>query len=384
MKINLHEPVFDNLDFDNLKKCFASGWVSSGGKFVTKFENLLKKKISTQNLTSIINCTSALQISIKLAGIKFDDEVIVPTVTFVSTVNAILYNNANPIFMDIDKFFNLDHEKTIDFIRNHTFYKNGNTYNLKSKKKISALIIVHTFGNAANIDDLVKLCRRRNIKIIEDAAESLGTKYIKGPLKSKFTSTIGNFGCLSFNGNKIITSGGGGAIVGKDKNAILRARHLINQAKIDEINFIHDDVGYNMRLSNLHASIGYSQLKKLDNYIFLKKKIHKKYLKLIKNIKGLSLLEKPDYCNSNYWLNVLEIDPKLYKLSKKKLIKKFIDNEIFVRSVWLPNHLQKPFKKYQSYKITNAYEKVKNSICLPSSVNVSDKLINKIFDILDV
>lgn len=380
---SLHEPILDKSDFNNLKKSFSSGWISGGGKFTIQFENLLKKKIKAKNLTTIINCSSALQISLRLAGVKNGHEVIVPTVTFISTINSIIYNNAKPIFMDIDEYFNLDKEKTIEFIQKHTFYKNGKTFNKKTKNIISCLIIVHTFGNAAKIDDLYKLCKKRNIKIIEDAAESLGTKYIKGKFKDKFTSTVGFIGCISFNGNKIITSGGGGAIISSSKRLIKKAKHLINQSKTDPINFMHDEVGYNMKISNLHASIGCSQLKKLQKFITIKKKIHEYYKKKINKINGLKILEVPSYSNNNYWLNVLEIDPSVYKKSKKQVIKKLIINKINARSVWYPNHLQKPFKHFQNFKIYNAKIKVENSICLPSSVNLNKNKINYICKILN-
>ena len=382
--VNLHEPILEKKDFLSLKNCFDSGWISAGGLYEKKFENLLKKKIKAKYISAIINCTSALQISLMLAGARSSHEVLVPTITFVSTINAVLYNNATPLFMDIDDYFNLDEKKTIEFLNHHTFFKNGKTYNRKTKKIISTIIIVHTFGNAAKFDKLFSLCKKKNIQIIEDAAASLGTKYKKGIFKSKYTGTLGLAGCISFNGNKIITSGGGGAIVTGNKNILKKSKHLINQSKVDAINFIHDEVGFNMKISNLHAAIGFSQLKKLEKYILIKKKIHELYSKKLNEINGLKILPVPDYCQSNYWLNILEFDPKIYKLNKSQIIKKLIKNNINVRSVWYPNHLQKPFKKYNSYKITKALKKVNNSICLPSSVNLSKKIINKIFTLLNV
>tara|TARA_B110000014_G_scaffold263908_1_gene262357 strand:+ start:3295 stop:4452 length:1158 start_codon:yes stop_codon:yes gene_type:complete len=381
---NLHEPILEKKDFISLKKCFESGWISSGGPYEEKFENLLKNKIKAKYISAVINCTSALQISLNLAGVKSNHEVLVPTITFVSTINAVLYNNADPLFMDVDNYFNLDEKKTIEFINNETFFKNGRSYNKKTKKIISAVVVVHTFGNAAQIDKLYSLCKKKKIQIIEDAAGSLGAKYKKGNFKSKYTGTIGLIGCVSFNGNKIITSGGGGAIITSNKNILKKFKHLINQSKVDTINFIHDQIGFNMRISNLHASIGFSQLKKLEKFILRKKKIHELYSEKINKINGLKILPVPDYCKSNYWLNILEFDPKIYKLKKKQIIKKLKQNKINVRSIWYPNHLQKPFKKYNSFKITRALKKVNNSICLPSSVNLNKKIINKIYKLLNV
>ncbi len=381
---NLHEPILEKNDFMLLKKCFESGWISSGGQYEIKFENLLKKKIKAKYISAVINCTSALQISLMLAGVKNNHEVLVPTITFVSTINAVLYNNADPLFMDVDNYFNLDEKKTIEFLNNDTVFKNGKSYNKKTKKIISAIVVVHTFGNAAKIDNLYPLCKKKNIQIIEDAAGSLGVKYQKGRFKSKYTGTIGLIGCVSFNGNKIITSGGGGAIITSKKKILKKFKHLINQSKVDTINFIHDQMGFNMRISNLHASIGFSQLKKLEKFIFKKKKIHEFYSEKINKINGLKIMPVPEYCKSNYWLNILEFDPKIYKLKKAEIIKKLKQNNINVRSIWYPNHLQKPFKKYNSFKISRALKKVNNSICLPSSVNISKKIINQISKILNV
>ena len=383
-KINLHEPIFDKEDFKSLKNCFDSGWITAGGSFENKFENRLKKKINAKYISLIINCTSALQIALLQSGVKKSHEVITPTITFISTINAILYNSASPLFMDIDDYFNLDEEKTIEFLKLHTIFKKGKTYNKKTKKIISALIIVHTFGNAAKFEKLFSLCKRRKIMIIEDAAESLGTKYTKGIFKNKFTGTLGLIGCTSFNGNKIITSGGGGAIISNDKYIIQDSKHLINQAKVDSVNFIHDNIGYNMRISNLHSAIGFSQLNKLEKYIKVKKKIHELYSKKLNTINGLKILKTPDYCKSNYWLNILEINPNIYKLNRTQIINKFKKNNINLRSVWYPNHLQKPFKKFNNYRISKALIKVKNSVCLPSGIDVNKKTINKIFQLLNV
>ena len=159
---NLHEPILEKNDFMLLKKCFESGWISSGGQYEIKFENLLKKKIKAKYISAVINCTSALQISLMLAGVKKNHEVLVPTITFVSTINAVLYNNADPLFMDVDNYFNLDEKKTIEFLNNETFFKNGRSYNKKTNKIISAIVVVHTFGNAAKIDNLYSLCKKKS------------------------------------------------------------------------------------------------------------------------------------------------------------------------------------------------------------------------------
>ena len=377
--INLHEPSLSKKDFQNIKICFDSGWISTSGNFIKIFEKKIKKATKSKNVVSVVNGTSALQVGLLACGVKSNDEVIVPTITFVSSVNSIIYNNASPIFMDVDDYFNIDQKKTIEFINKKTIFKKGSCYNKMTGKKISAIIIVHVFGNAAKFETLYKLCKKRNIKIIEDAAESLGTIYTSGPFKGKHTGTIGDVGCISFNGNKIVTSGGGGAILTKSKKIAKEILHLVTQAKSDPLNFVHDKVGYNFRISNLHASVGSSQLDKLQIFIKKKKIIYKSYIKEFSKNNGFKILQVPGYAKNNYWLNILEIRDK----NKNKIMKKLIKKSVNVRSVWYPNHLQKPFRKFFSYKIENATKKVKSCICLPSSSHLKKTEIKKIYNIIN-
>ena len=243
----------------------------------------------------------------------------------------------------------------------------------KQKKKIIGLIIVHTFGNLVNLNStFLKECKKRNIKIIEDAAESLGSFYLDR-LSKKHPATVGDFGCLSFNGNKIITSGGGGAIIFRDQKLFKRANYLASQAKDDSTYFIHNEVGYNFKISNLHSAIGIAQFTKIKKILKKKEEIHVRYKKELNKIKGLKILEKPKYCKSNYWLNILFIEERKYGLSKDKIIKLFKNNNIETRSVWYPNHLQKPFRKYENYQLLNSFKMYKQALCLPSSYSLSPK-----------
>lgn len=375
--INLHKPVFDKKDFFYLKDCFKSNWISAGGKYVIKLNNEIKKITKIKYSSSLINCSSSLQVALRISGIKKGDEVIVPTITFIASVNSILYNLGNPIFMDVDEFLNIDQYKTIEFLKNCCFLKDKKFFNKKTNKRVFAIIVVHTFGNAAKFDKLYEFCKKKDIKIIEDAAESLGTTYIKGKFKNKHSGTLGDLGCISFNGNKIVTSGGGGVILSNKTKDYLRIEHLIHQAKVDSFNFIHDEIGYNMAMSNLHASIGYSQIKKLKNYLNIKKKIRENYRKLFEEIDHVRLMSSPDYSKNNNWINVLEIVNQKNSYLEK-VLKKLKEQKIEVRRVWFPNHLQKPFKEFQKYKITNALKLVQNKICLPSSIDLKLNDIKKI------
>ena len=207
--ISLHEPQLRGNEESYLKDCIKSNWLSSSGKFVKLFEKKIAQYTNSKFAIACVNGTAALQLSLHLAGVKPGHEVIAPTITFIAAINAIKYNGANPVFMDSDDYCNIDINKTIEFINFHTYFKKGFSYNKKTNKKISALVVVHVYGNPVNLEKLVIICKKRNIKIIEDSSESLGSFYTKGKLKGKHSGTVGFLGCLSFNVNKIITSGGG-------------------------------------------------------------------------------------------------------------------------------------------------------------------------------
>ena len=261
-KIFLYEPTFDKNDVENVKKSVIEGWVSTAGKNIKLFENLICKYTKSKFCVACNSGTSALHIALKILNVSNNDEVIVPSISFIATINAVKYNNAEPIFMDVDKNFNLDEEKLIKFLKNNTFQKNKYCFNKKTKKNIKALIIAHIWGGGAKIKKIVKECKKRNIKILEDAAESLGTFYTNKYLSKKHTGTIGDVGILSFNGNKIITTGSGGAILTNNIKYEKKSRYLINQAKDNDF-FKHNELGYNYRLPSLNAYLGISQIKKL-------------------------------------------------------------------------------------------------------------------------
>ena len=376
-KIYLSEPSFTGNERKYLNNCITSGYVSSVGKYVNIFEEKIKNFTKSKYCIACINGTSALQLAVKLAGVNLDDEVIAPTMTFVATINAIKYNNASPVFMDCDEYFNIDHHKVIKFLNKNTYYSKGTTYNKKTKKRIRAIIIAHIWGNPSNIIDLVKLCKKKGIFVIEDAAESMGSIYNH---KKKHTGTIGDIGVISFNGNKLITSGCGGAILTQNKGIADKAKYLSEQAKENTFDYIHDNVGYNFRLSNLNAAVGVAQLEKINIKLKKKKFINRYYKQNIKN-KFFYISNSPDYSKNNFWINVLQFDDK--KISRKKLIKKFYDKGIEVRPIWYPIHLLKPFKKYQKFEITKSIKYLKTSICLPSSTNLSNKDLNRVIKVIN-
>jgi len=381
--IPLHAPIIKGNEFKYVNDCLKTAWVSTAGKYVNLFEEKIQKYTKAKYAIACTSGTSALHVSLLLSGVDNKSEVIVPTMSFIAPINAINYCNAKPIFMDVDDDYSLDVKKTIEFIENNTYFKNNKTFNKKTKKQIKALIVVHVYGRSVNFEKLYLTCKKRKIKIIEDAAEGVGNFFLKGKFKKKHVGTLGDFGCLSFNGNKIITSGGGGMILTNNISYAKKAKYLTTQSKNDGIFFVHNEVGYNYRLTNVQAAIGLAQLEKINQYIELKKKIYFIYLSLLSKSKKLILKKVPNIASSNYWLNIVEFTKFSKKSDLKKFINKMNSHNIEVRPIWHLNHLQKKFKKSETYKIQNAVRLVSKTICLPSSVNLSRKDIKRICSIID-
>ena len=282
--------------------------------------------------------------------------------------------------MDVDDYFNIDVIKLKEFLEKETYYKDGYTYNKKTKRVIKAILPVHVWGGAADLEPITESLKKANIDIIEDASESLGTKYLSGKLRSKHTGTIGKLGCLSFNGNKIITTGGGGVILTNEKMLAEKAFYFSNQAKDDKIKFIHNDIGYNYRLTNLQAAVGLAQSENIEKILTKKRKIHKTYTHYFQNCEFASILKSPNYSENNNWMNVLIIENDII-LDIDKIVAYFKNNNIEIRPVWHPNHLQAPYTSCQNFKIENAMKLVSKSICLPSSYSLSNAQIEKIYKI---
>tara|TARA_X000000950_G_scaffold67138_1_gene82909 strand:+ start:535 stop:1677 length:1143 start_codon:yes stop_codon:yes gene_type:complete len=376
--LNLSEPRISKSEIKIVKEQLGKNNLAIG-KNITKFESDLKKYLKINFVTLCSSGSNALITIMKMLDLNQNDEIIMPTLTFVAPVNACRLFNASPIFFDCDEYHNIDTEKVSEFIKKKTYFKNNVTINKKTKKRIKAVVLVHVWGNACDIEKIYKLCKERNIIIIEDASESLGTKYVSGKFKNKFTGTIGDISCLSFNANKIITAGSGGAIITNNKIFAKESKLYIDHYKIDPVKFIHANEGFNFRINNIQASIGMSQLKKIKIFIKKKKVIYKKYLKGLESNKKFYVNPRPSYADNNSWLTVLSSKKDIDTI---RIIKSLIKNRINVRKPWLPNHLQKPFKKFQTYKIKKAQKVFKNSICVPTTIDLKNVQINKILKFL--
>ena len=376
--IPLSVPSLQGNEWKYIKECLDTNWVSSSGKFVNRFEEEICRFTGAQYAVSTINGTAALHVALLSLDVKAEQEVIVPTITFVSPINSVRYVHAYPVFMDADDYYNIDVEKVDDFLKHETHFKNGKTYNKKTGRIIAAAIVVHVFGNAVDLENLIDVLRNHNIKVIEDATESLGTVYTKGILRSRYSGTIGDIGCYSFNGNKIITTGGGGMLVTNEPRLAERARYLTTQAKDDKSRYIHNEVGYNYRLTNIQAALGVAQLEELGAFIEVKKRNYYSYQRKLRGIPGLHLAEVPQYADSNYWFYALRINEKVAGFNSEQAMQFLHKNKVESRPVWYLNHLQKPFKDFQSYKIEKAYTLHRETINIPCSINLTEEELNAV------
>ena len=380
--IPISVPSIKGNEWKYIKECLDTEWVSTAGRFVDTFEEEFCDSMKVQHAVACINGTSALQVALRIVGVKAGDEVIVPTVTFIAPVNALRYINAEPVFMDCDEFYNIDIAKTIQFIEKETIFQDGTTTNRKTGKRISAIVPVHVFGNAADLEALMHVCKQRNIRIVEDATESLGSSYTRGELSGRFTGTVGDIGCYSFNGNKIMTTGGGGMLVTNNDGYAKKASYLVSQAKDDPVRYIHNEVGYNYRLTNIQAAMGVAQLEKLQEFIEAKEQNYKIYKDGIDKIHGLHLNETPDYAQSNYWFYCLQVDKEKYGKDRDELIEHLSKSGIQSRPLWYLNHMQVPYKSCQSYAIDKAYDLLEKTINIPCSANLTEKQIKKVIKVL--
>jgi len=304
-QIALHEPCFAGNEWAYLKDCLDSGWVSSVGSYVTRFEQMLAEFTGAAYAVATVNGTAALHICLLLAGVQPGDEVLLPALTFVATANAVSYCGAVPHFVDsAPDTMGVDPRKLVDYLQDIAELRDGNCHNRITGRRISVLLPVHTFGHPVDLDALLEICRRYRLVLVEDAAEALGSLY-----KGRHVGTFGKLAALSFNGNKIITTGGGGAILTGDAELARLAKHLTTTAKLPHPwEFYHDRVGYNYRLPNINAALGCAQMEKLPEFINKKRALAERYSRAFAGLRGVNFFTEPPFARSNYWLNALLLD----------------------------------------------------------------------------
>ena len=359
--IPLHAPVFKGNEKKYINECIDSTFVSSIGPFVNKFEELMSQITQTKKNIAVVNGTAALQVGLRLVGVKENDEVITQALTFVATANAIAYNNAHPVFLDVDlDTMGLSANAVSDFLDEFGELRDDGCYNKKTGRKISACLPMHTFGFPVHLDELLKICNLWKIPLVEDAAESLGSEY-----KGKPTGSFGEVAAFSFNGNKIVTSGGGGAITTNNIEIGERAKFLTTTAKQPHpFEYIHNEIGYNFRMPNLNAALSYAQLEQLNMYLNKKRNLATSYEKFFIQ-KGIKFRTETKNTKANYWLMCIELE----NLKERNLfIESTNSNNVMTRPIWKSMDSLPMYKNCQKDELLNTKFLEERIVNLPSSV----------------
>jgi len=365
--VALHEPNFGPRERTLVTETIDTGWVSSGGKFVDQFEQTVARYVGAKHGIAIVNGTAALHLALILAGVRAEDEVLVPAITFVATANAVRHANAHPHFVDASwTTLGIDAQALDRHLQDIGAMQGGVLMNTRTNRPIRAVVPMHAFGHPVDFDALRKVAAKYNLVIVEDAAEALGSKYGDKPCGS-----LGVCAALSFNGNKIITTGGGGMIVTNDDALAARARHISTTAKLPHAwEFLHDEVGYNYRLPNLNAALGCAQMERIDEFVTAKRNLAARYLDEFTKSEDGAILAEPSGTRSNYWLNTLVLDSGDFA-ARDAVLKALHAARILARPVWTPMHLLPMYKDSPRAPLPVAEDIHRRCINLPSSASLA-------------
>lgn len=365
--IALHEPEFVGNEWQYVKDCLDTGWVSSVGSYVDRFEMMLAEMTGARCAVAMVNGTAALQICLQLVGVRRDDEVLVPALTFVATANAVSYCGAIPHFVDVEeRTLGLDPGKLDAYLREIAQVKGGECRSRLTGRRIRAVVPMHTFGHPVDLGPLLEVCERYRLELVEDAAESLGSYY-----RGQHTGTFGKVAALSFNGNKIVTTGGGGALLTTDKELGRLAKHLTTTAKVPHRwEFNHDMVGYNYRMPNLNAALGCAQLERLPDFLKAKRALNHAYAAAFASIPAVSIFREADFAQSNYWLNVLLLDP-VQAVLRDEVLRVTNDAGFMTRPAWTLMHKLPMFSSLPSMDLAVAEDLGRRIINIPSSARLT-------------
>ena len=366
--IPLSVPEIRGNEWKYIKQCLDTNWVSSVGEFVDGFEESVASYTGVGFGVAAVNGTAALHIALQVAGIQPGEEVLVSTLTFISPANAIRYIGAWPVFIDAEfDTWQMDPQRVQDFIENQCVIRDGELRNKETNRRVRAILPVHILGHPVNMEPILELAEKYDLVVIEDASEGLGSKY-----KNMMVGSMGAIGCFSFNGNKLITTGGGGMIVTNDEAMAQKAKYLTTQAKDDPLEYVHNEIGYNYRLVNLLAAMGVAQMEKLDDFIESKRQIAQRYQKKLTGIPGIKLMPEASWAYSTYWLYTILIDEKVARYGSREILRKFQEKNIQTRPLWTPIHLSPAHKQSSCCGGGVAEMLWKQSLSLPCSVGLQD------------
>ncbi len=365
--IPLSAPEIRGNEWKYVKDCLDTGWVSSVGEYVNRFERMIADAVSAQSAVATCNGTAALHIALLVAGVRPDDEVLVSTLTFIAPVNAIRYVGAHPVLIDSEpQFWQIDGQKLVNFLKHNCDHRDGELRNRRTGRRVKAILPVHILGHPADMDPILAVAHEFQLPVIEDATECLGATY-----RGRHTGTLGDIGCFSFNGNKIVTTGGGGAIVTNNALWSERAKYLTTQAKDNPIEFVHGDIGYNYRLTNIQAAMGCAQLELLPEYIVRKREIAGRYTQALADISGVTVMPQASWAESIFWLYTILIDERKFGASPHAVGKQMRARRIESRPLWQPMHRSPVHRECESVQIEWADWIHARALSLPCSVGLT-------------
>lgn len=376
--IPLSVPNFSGNEQKYVNDAVVSEWVSSGGSKVSEFEQILAEYVHMPRAVACNSGTSGLHLALLVAGVKAGDEVLVPTLTFIAAVNPVRYVFAEPVFIGCDDTLCMDCDVLEQFCANECELVEEKLINKKTGKHVSAVVVVHVFGNMANMQRIMEIAEKYRLIVIEDATEALGSCYTEGRYNGMFAGTIGNVGVYSFNGNKIITTGSGGMLVSNHEKWAEHAKHLSTQAKSDELQFFHDEVGYNYRLTNLQAALGLAQMEQLEDFIAKKHELYDFYYKALNGKYGLRILPFVEGVRSNRWFFALYLED--FPLKRDELIVALSAQKIQSRPVWALIHEQVPYMNNAFYGVEKALDYRAKIVNIPCSTNLTLAQAQRVVD----
>lgn len=366
--IPLSVPEIRGNEWQYVKECLDTGWVSSVGSYVERLEKMVAAQAGTKYAVATASGTSALHVSLLVAGVQAGDEVLVSTLTFIAPVNAIRYVGAFPVFMDAEPdYWQIDPAKVLEFIEKQCDTINGELRNRLTGRRVSAIVPVHILGHPVDMDPLLEIARKHNFKVIEDSTEALGSAY-----RSKSPGSLGDIGCFSFNGNKIITTGGGGMIVTDRQDWAQKAKYLTTQAKDDPIEYVHGEIGFNYRMTNVLAAIGCAQMEQLPQYVTNKRRIASRYDRELAGVRGLELMKQAPWAESTHWMYTVLINPDAFGMSSRQLLKVLDLQKIQTRPLWQPIHLSPVYADQIRVSLAVAEDLASRALSLPCSVGLSE------------
>jgi perosamine synthetase len=372
--IPLCTPELRGNEWRYVKECLDTGWVSSVGPFVEQFEKNVASYVSASHGVASSTGTAALHLSLLVAGVKPDDEVLVSDLTFIAPANAIRYANARPVLIDAEPvYWQMDVGRALDFIENQCKWTGGKLVNKTTGRRVSAIVPVHILGHPVDLDPLLDIATKYELAIVEDATESLGAEY-----RGRKVGNLAQIGCFSFNGNKIITTGSGGMIVTNDSSWAAKAKYLSTQAKDDPIEYVHKEIGFNYRLSNVNAALGCAQMELLDEFIAIKRGIAAEYAKAFADLPGVTLMQEASWARSIFWLNTVLIDREVYGEDSRALLKRLARRGIQARPLWEPLHRSQALGEVQSVGGEVADDINRRALSLPSSVGMTPEQVQEV------